>query len=501
MAEVPAALWAQTDADMGANRMWLQIFEDGREIGSCHSGRGVMEEGTESQSLLWTTVLYFITSDGSDPNGNGRSYSVVHVQTPSDPRQALRSLAVPGVAEWHPPDRPLRCAVLGLGNRGGSLARLIAGLSGVQITWLVDHSQDRLAELEHYAGGDIETSADIAAPLADPNVDAVLVTLPDHLHRVAAEQAFRAGKDVYLEKPVATTAVDARAIMAAWQRSGRVLQIGYVLRAAPFYQAVREVVRKGFLGPIRVVSLSEQLDALHGASFMRRWHGQSANSGGLIVHKSCHDLDLICWLLDTRPRQVASFGGLDTFRGAAPASFCSQCAVRPDCIYADSGLHERRAAAEHKDPTAFSLDRCVYRADKDVVDNQVVSFELESGARGTFYLATQGHLGHDERQITLIGDVGRLEGSLESGRFTIDLVGAGGEQLEWSTATSRDGHGGGDRGIMVQFLNACAGRAPPPVTSASEALSGLVFALAAEEARLTHSVVTLGHRDFAGAPE
>ena len=42
---------------------------------------------------------------------------------------------------------------------------------------------------------------------------------------------------------------------------------------------------------------------------MRRWHAQSAQSGGLIVHKACHDLDIICWLLDARPRTVSSFGG------------------------------------------------------------------------------------------------------------------------------------------------------------------------------------------------
>lgn len=497
IADLPAELWDVTDSNDAPYRSPLRLFEDGRELGPAHARHAVIQEAGEGHYSFWTEVVYFSSSDSSDPNRNGRTYSVSFAEDRSDLRAALRAIApVSYAAEWVAPERPLRCAVLGLGNRGGALARMLTRFDGVQVAWLADASRERAEQLRRELGGrDIETAADIAAPLADPVVDIVLVTLPDHLHVFAAQQAFRAGKHVYLEKPIATTAEGARAILAAWRDSGRVLQIGYVLRAAPFYQAVRNVVRQRRIGPVRIASLSDQLEVLHGASFMRRWHAQSAHSGGLIVHKSCHDLDLVCWLLDSRPRRISSFGGLDTFRGPPPAPFCSQCAVRDSCAFVDNGMHERRTAAERGEPTAFGLDRCVYRTDKDIVDNQVVSFELESGVRGTFYLAMQGPQ-RNERRITLIGDDGRLDGTFEEGRFTVTYTDASRESLEWSAPSSRDGHGGGDYGIIAQFLNACTGRVPPPIRSIASAMTGLVFALAAENARKTRSLVTLDSHDF-----
>ena len=498
VADLPAELWSETDTNEAPYRSALRLLENGRELGPRHAVHAAIEEAGDGRYSFWTNVVYFATSDGSDPNGNGRAYTAARARSWSDPRAVLRAITpMRYAAEWAAPERPLRCAVLGLGNRGLSLSRLLSGFAGVEIVWLVDSSEDRIARVRTHLGAHpVRESDAVADALADPSVDIVFVTLPDYLHRHAAEQAFRGGKNVFLEKPIATTLADAKAILNAWKESGRLLQIGYVLRQAPFYQAVRNVVRQGRLGPLRVISLSEQLDMLHGASYMRRWHGRSAHSGGLIVHKSSHDLDLVCWLLDTRPLHVSSFGGLDTFGRPPPAMFCSQCGVRAECPYVDNGLHEQRTPAERANPTQYGLDRCVFRTDKDIVDNQVVSFELESGVRGTYYLAMQGPL-RTERRITLIGDAGRLDGIFEDGRFTITFVETESDPIVWSAdASSHGGHGGGDRWTVSNFLNACAGRLPPPIKSAAGALSGLVFAIAAETARESRSVVTLSNSDF-----
>lgn len=326
--------------------------------------------------------------------------------SPSAGSTELDLKAERGPVDWLAPARPLRCAVVGLGNRGIRLARLAQNFKGVEIVWLVDQAEERVAEAIELFGGNAKGGKDAATALADPTVDIVFVTIPDYLHRSVAEAAFRAGKHVFLEKPLATTVSDAAAILAAWRQSGRILQLGYVLRQAPFYAAIRAAVRKGMLGPVRVVALEEQLHVRHGASFMRRWHAHSRHSGGLLVHKACHDLDIICWLLDGRPRAVSSFGGLNMFAGPPPALSCSRCDRRAICPYVDTGLHERRTAAELADPTAYGLDRCVFRMDKDIVDTQVVSFVLDTGVRGTFFLAVQSPV-RSERRITVIGDQAR----------------------------------------------------------------------------------------------
>lgn len=495
IADLPAELHPLTDFNDQPYRSRLRLFEDGSVLGPSHASHEAIRRGGRGAHSFWMEVLYFSTSDGSDPNTNGRSYTAALAAPAMDAREVEPEADTPQ-PEWTKPERPLRCAVFGVGNRGLSLAQLAESFAGVEIAWVVDRSPERVREALKLFGSDARGTTDIAVPLADAAVDIVVVTVPDHLHRDIAEPAFVAGKHVFVEKPLATTAADAAAILRAWRRSGRVLQLGYVLRQAPFYAAIRAAVRKDMLGPVRIASLTEQLDVRHGGTFMRRWHAQSAHSGGLMLHKACHDLDIICWLLDGRPRSVSSFGGLDTFVGPPPAMFCSQCDRRAVCPYVDTGLHERRTPEEATNPTAYGLDRCVFRTDKDIVDNQVVSFVLDTGVRGTFHLAVQGPI-RSERQITLIGDRARLDGIFEDGTFTVTFTDSERPPFIWTAdGRGRGSHGGGDRVTMLEFLNACAGRSPAPITSPEETMRGLVFALAAERARKSETVVQLQSPDF-----
>lgn len=397
-------------------------------------------------------------------------------------------------AAWTAPDRPIGCAIVGLGQRGMSFARRFDRLEGVETRWLIDPSTDRLeAARALLTGARPRLAAETREALADPGLDAVFVAVPDYLHRAVAVAAFEAGKHVLLEKPVATTLADALAIVRAWKNSGRVLQLGYVLRETAFYQAVRRVVTEGDLGAIHALRLTDDLGVVHGASFMRRWHRKAANSGGLIVHKGCHDLDLVCWLLDDRPARVASFGGGQIFARAAPARFCSRCPEGLVCPYVDTGAYEGRTAAQKADPTAFGLDICVFGEDHDIVDNQVVAFEMAGGARGVFSLGMQNPRG-SERTVSILGAAGRLDGVFDLGEFTV-VTNDGRPSREWSMkGAGTGGHGGGDARTLIAFLDATLGRAPPEVTDPIDALRGLVFALAAEESRLRAAVVEVGER-------
>ncbi|MGE5268369.1 MAG: Gfo/Idh/MocA family protein [Thiohalocapsa sp.] len=496
IADLPGELREETDSAETPRRSRLRLLEDGRELGPPHALHSMIQDGGDGRYSFWSGVLYFSASDGSDPNRNGRAYTAVVAEPHLDARTLRRAIdPAPYEKSWPTPEQPLRVAIIGLGNRGRMVGRLVTALDGVEIAALADRSPDRIAEFcQHIAAPSAVVSQEAAELLALPQVDAVFVTVPDYLHREVAEPAFAAGKHVFLEKPLATTMGDARAILAAWRASGKVLQLGYVLRGAPFYRAVRNVVRQGRLGPIRVAALTDQLEVQHGASYRRRWHGQSSHSGGLIVHKACHDLDLVCWLLETRPSHVSSFGGVDTFCRPAPADYCSQCPEAGECLYVDRQLHEQRTPAERADPTAYGLDRCVFRSDIDIVDNQVVSFELANGVRGTFALAMQGPL-RSERRIMLIGDKGRLDGVFEDGSFTLTFNEPEAEPVVW-TGGSHGGHGGGDVASVMAFLNACLGRARPPIASPAEALAGLAFALAAEASRKSGAIVSLNDDDF-----
>ena len=395
-------------------------------------------------------------------------------------------------APWAPPERPIGCAIVGMGQRGASFARRLDLLEGVELRWFADLSAERMEQArDGLAGPPPRLTADAAEAFADPAVEAVFVALPDWLHRPFAVAAFEAGKHVFLEKPMATTLADAWAIVAAWKASGRILQLGYVLRETPFYQAVRRIVAEGALGRVHAVRLTDDLGVVHGASYMRRWHRRSANSGGLIVHKGCHDLDLVCWLLNDQPARVASFGGAELFARPAPAPFCSVCPERPACPYADTGVNEARTPAQKADPTAFGLDICVFGEGHDIVDNQVVAFEMAGGTRGAFSLGMQNPHG-SRRTVSVLGDKGRLDGVFDLGEFDV-FTNDGARPLKWSMkASGTGGHGGGDIRTLRAFLDACLGRAPPEVTDPTDALRGLAFALAAEAARVRGVVIEVG---------
>jgi predicted dehydrogenase len=393
------------------------------------------------------------------------------------------------VRPWTAPDRPIRCAIIGVGARGSSFAKRLQALEGVELRWLADLSRDRLdACQDRLADPQPRATTAPDEAIVDPEVDAVFITVPDFLHRAPAVAAFKAGKHVFVEKPLATNLADARAILAAWRASGRVLQLGYVLRETPFYRAARRIVAGGLLGRVHGLRLTDDLGVVHGASFMRRWHRLAAHSGGLMVHKGCHDLDLVCWLTNSQPARVASFGGAELFARPAPAPFCSVCPERGFCPYVDKGAYEARTPAQAADPTAFGLDICVFGAGHDIVDNQVVAFELANGARGSFNLGMQNPHG-SRRTLSVVGENGRLDGVFDAGEFTV-FTNDGAPSFAWSAkGVPAGGHRGGDAGALRVFLDACAGRAPPEVTDPADALRGLVFALAAEKSRRRGRVV------------
>jgi hypothetical protein len=197
---------------------------------------------------------------------------------------------------------------------------------------------------------------------------------------------------------------------------------------------------------------------------------------------------------------VSSFGGSELFARKPPAAYCSQCPERHDCPYVDTARHERRVGHEALNPSRYGLDRCVFHGDKDIVDHQIVSFELDSGTQGTFHLSMQGPV-RTERSLTLVGDKATLHGAFEDGRFVITFTDTERPPMHWTKPESshHQGHGGGDYITMFKFLDACVGRSKPPVEEYEEAASGLVFAIAADQARRTGKVVELREADFTGS--
>jgi len=126
--------------------------------------------------------------------------------------------------------------------------------------------------------------------------------------------------------------------------------------------------------------------------------------------------------------------------------------------------------------------RCVYRSDNDVVDHQVVSLEFAGGTTAVFSMCGFTH--DNTRTVQIMGTRGEIRGNLIEQRFTVyDFMTQNRMEVRVNAANAQ--HGGGDLGIIRQFLRDLRGRdKTESLTSARESLHSHMMAFAAEESRL-----------------
>lgn len=138
--------------------------------------------------------------------------------------------------------------------------------------------------------------------LLDAQVDAVVICLPTALHASAAVDAFEASKDVYLEKPIATSLREADEVVAAWQRAHRVGMIGFAFRADSAYQQLRQHIAEQSVGPLIGVraSFSTQKRSLPA------WKQARASGGGVLLDLASHHIDALRFLLNDEVQSVSA---------------------------------------------------------------------------------------------------------------------------------------------------------------------------------------------------
>lgn len=345
--------------------------------------------------------------------------------------------------------------------------------------------------------------------LARPKLaDAVIVATQDNGHAEPAILAAKKGYDILLEKPMATTEADCRAIVSAVQENKVILTVCHVLRYTPYFRKMKEIIASGVLGRIASVRHLEQVQYWHQAhSFVRGNWRNEALSSPMILAKSCHDLDILLYLLESSCTHLSSFGNLMHFKSseapAGAAARCVDCTVT-DCPYSakdfylkrlqDNQLHwpldvitqDFSEAGVLKALREGPYGRCVYQCDNDVVDHQVVSLAFDNGISATFTMTAFTVEGG--RKTDIFGSHGELRGdgeTIETTRF-ID-----GKKEFYDFRGLKDGadsgHMGGDAGIMEDFILAVKNRVNTDST-AEVSLASHLMAFAAERSRKQNTV-------------
>ncbi|MCH7798403.1 MAG: Gfo/Idh/MocA family oxidoreductase [Planctomycetes bacterium] len=175
----------------------------------------------------------------------------------------------------------------------GSVARLHAEAAlkaGARVACICDIDSGRAGQLAAQCPGAATTDS-VETLLGRPEIEAVVVAVPNCYHKPVAIAAMQAGKDVLLEKPMAMSVAECDEIIAACRQTDRILQVGFVCRGAPAAMAARSLVEKGRLG--RIYHVKASVYRQRGIPGLGRWFTTRAMSGGgALMDMGVHLVDL-----------------------------------------------------------------------------------------------------------------------------------------------------------------------------------------------------------------
>lgn len=210
----------------------------------------------------------------------------------------------------------LRLGVLGFGLRGALARTAHRPGHGARVTVVADPDPARRDDATARIPG-VRTVDDPRKVIDAPDVDAVLVLTPDHTHADLACAALRAGKPVFVEKPLDITVERCDRILRTARETGTRLYVGHNMRHMPVVRLMRDIVARGEIGEVRTVWVRHFV-GYGGDWYFKDWHSERRYTTGLLLQKGAHDIDVVHWLTGGYTRQVQAFGATRT--AGPPAS-------------------------------------------------------------------------------------------------------------------------------------------------------------------------------------
>ena len=205
----------------------------------------------------------------------------------------------------------MRIVTSGIGLRAGHVLSIFKEtMKEAQVVGYFDPQPSHLEMI----GTDTPRFGSIEQMLSKTNPDLFFVCSPNAFHLEQIEAGLRAGVRVFTEKPVVTNKDDTLKLAKLLAEFGtdRVM-VGLVLRHSQHMVDLRQAITNGHLGEIVSIEGNEHIGPYHGAFFMRDWRRMVGHSGGFMLEKCCHDLDIYNMITGSRPKRVASFGGRRSF--------------------------------------------------------------------------------------------------------------------------------------------------------------------------------------------
>ncbi len=366
--------------------------------------------------------------------------------------------------------------------------------------------------------------------LKEKRSDALVIATQDRDHVKMCVKALELGYDILLEKPISPIEEELYELLEAYKKHKKKVIVCHVLRYAPAFLKLKELLDSGEIGKVVCIDWIEQVTYWHQAhSFVRgNWRNDQETSP-MIMQKCCHDLDLLQYYANSACKTVYSVGDVSFFnrenqpQGASDR--CETCQYIHDCVYSAERLYVKKREKDfdwafdkpdvddearkqgwpfnvvdlsrpiteqsiRKAYQSSNYGRCVFACDNNVVDNQTVVMQFENGIKAnltmTAFTALPG------RKITFHGTLGELEMDEENDYIRISRYGHGTRFLSIKeicrlAVNDNFGHGGGDLMLVKDFYDALLGNGELG-TTLERSIESHLMALAAEKSRKTGEV-------------
>lgn len=337
--------------------------------------------------------------------------------------------------------------------------------------------------------------------------DAMVIATPDNMHYGPTKLALQKGYHILLEKPMSNKPEEIMELGRIAKESNRIFMICHVLRYTPFYSTIKNIIDSGIIGDVKSIQHNENIGYFHFAhSFVRGNWRNSEESSPLILQKSCHDMDILLWLVGADCTKVSSFGHLSYFNSnnkpEDAADRCVNCRVEDKCPYSAKKIYynsigswpttviseiQTKEAVE-KAVKEGPYGRCVFSCDNNVMDHQATILEFANGVTVTFNLSAFSNKVH--RTIRVMGTLGEIIADDSINQIEYQIFGTN-ERVVINPKVVAGGHGGGDTGLMDDFIKLVQSKDGEALTSAQVSVQSHMMAFAAEESRINNVVVDL----------
>lgn len=297
--------------------------------------------------------------------------------------------------------------------------------------------------------------------VSDPEVDGLIVSSPNYTHIDVARVIAKLGKDkhVYMEKPMATTVEDAwemTQIAKEHEKNGKVFQIGLQYRYKSIYQeTIHEVFERQSVGNIKIINITK-----HRIPFLdkvNQWNKFNRFSGGTIVEKCCHYLDMLNFFAKSKPKKVFATG--------------TQAVNYKNLKYGEKSEKS------------------------DILDNSTAIIEYENGIQAAFQLIMFAPQTYEE--VTISGDRGRvraysnhdfLDNTIPKSMIEVyrgENHASRISHLNFPNFVEKAGHGGGSFYMFIKFMDKIEGKSTldgvPKIATVEEGLWSIILASAIQE--------------------